>query len=77
MLVKAFHLASAAVLSPFLNAQLVSAVLYSVRLFDDRLGIGFYIGAALIVGAGMIVRAHERLLAVHTRQRLGDKGTSE
>lgn len=31
----------------------------------------------LQTGAGMIVWAHERLLAVRTRQRLRDKGASE
>ena len=53
LLVKAFHLAQAPVLSPFLNAQLVAAVLYSMVFFNDRLGSGFFIGAAFIMGAGI------------------------
>lgn len=63
LLVKAFHLAPAPVLSPFLNGQLVAAVLYSMLFFNDRLGMGFFIGAALIVGAGLIVWGHQQLLA--------------
>jgi drug/metabolite transporter (DMT)-like permease len=70
LLIKAFHLAQAPVLSPFLNAQLIAAVLYSVLFFDDNLGTGFYIGAMLIVGAGLIVWAHERLLARRIGRRL-------
>ena len=70
LLIKAFHLAQAPVLSPFLNAQLVAAVFYSVLFFNDSLGTGFYIGAVLIVGAGLIVWAHERVLAVRTGRRL-------
>ncbi len=70
LLVKAFHLAPAPVLSPFLNGQLVAAVLYSVLFFGDRLGGGFYLGALLIVGAGLLVWAHARMLALRTRRRL-------
>lgn len=70
LLVKAFHLANASVLSPFLNAQLVAAALYSVLFFDDQLNSGFFIGAALIVGAGLIVWAHKRALAIDGRRRL-------
>jgi drug/metabolite transporter (DMT)-like permease len=67
LLVKAFHLAAAPLLSPFLNAQLVAAVLLSVIIFNDQLGTGFYIGAVLIVGAGLIVWAHERILSARKR----------
>lgn len=70
LLVKAFHLAAAPILSPFLNAQLVAAVIYSVTFFNDSLGSGFYLGAVLIVGAGLVVWAHERLLAVRAGRRL-------
>jgi len=61
LLVRAFHLAPAPLLSPFLNAQLVAAVLYSRLLFDDQLGAPFYIGAVLIVGAGLVVWVHQQL----------------
>jgi drug/metabolite transporter (DMT)-like permease len=70
LLVKAFHLVSAPVLSPFLNAQLVAAVLYSVLFFDDRLDAGFFLGAGLIVCAGTIVWLHQRLMANRARRRL-------
>jgi drug/metabolite transporter (DMT)-like permease len=73
LLVKAFHLAQAPLLSPFLNAQLVAAVLYSVIFFNDQLGPGFYIGALLIVGAGLIVWAHERMLNAWGSRRLKGK----
>jgi drug/metabolite transporter (DMT)-like permease len=69
LLVKAFHLAQAPVLSPFLNAQLVAAALYSMLFFDDRLDSGFVIGAVLIVGAGLIVWAHKHALAFRGRRR--------
>ena len=63
LLVKAFHMASASVLSPYLNAQLVAAALISLFFFDDILGWPFYFGSSLIVGAGLMVWAHQRLLA--------------
>jgi drug/metabolite transporter (DMT)-like permease len=69
LLVKAFHLAPAPVLSPYLNAQLVASTLYSVLFFNDRLELGFFVGATLIVGAGLFVWAHQRLLASRTRRR--------
>jgi drug/metabolite transporter (DMT)-like permease len=70
LLVKAFHLAPAPVLSPFLNAQLVAAVFYSMLFFGDRLGAGFFIGAALIVGAGLIVCVRERLVSIRIGKRM-------
>lgn len=73
LLVKAFHLASASVLSPFLNAQLVAAVLYSVLFFEDDLDIGFFTGAVMIVGAGLIVWVHQQIMAGHARRRLSTK----
>lgn len=63
LLVKAFHLASAPVLSPFLNAQLVAAAIYSVVIFQDKLDTGFFLGAGLIVSAGLIVWLHQQLKA--------------
>lgn len=68
LLVKAFHLAPAPLLSPFLNAQLLAAVLYSRLFFNDQLGITFYIGASLIVGAGLIVWAHQQVMAGRARK---------
>lgn len=69
LLVKAFHLAPAPVLSPFLNGQLVAAVIYSMLFFNDRLGFGFFLGASLIVGAGLIVWAQQRILAGRAERR--------
>ncbi|MEW8625605.1 MAG: DMT family transporter [Candidatus Thiodiazotropha sp.] len=63
LLVKAFHMASASLLSPYLNAQLVAAALISVVFFDDLLGWPFYLGSLLIVGAGLMIWVHQRILA--------------
>ena len=54
-LVKAFRYVSASALSPFLNAQLLAATIYSVFFFDDVLKLNFYLGTSLIVLAGLIV----------------------
>ncbi|MEJ2621875.1 MAG: DMT family transporter [Candidatus Thiodiazotropha sp.] len=63
LLVKAFHMASASLLSPYLNAQLVAAALISLIFFDDLLGWPFYLGSLLIVGAGLMVWFHQRIIA--------------
>ncbi|MCG7873516.1 MAG: DMT family transporter [Candidatus Thiodiazotropha lotti] len=63
LLVKAFHMASASLLSPYLNAQIVAAALISVIFFDDLLDWPFYVGSVLIVGAGLMIWLHQRLLA--------------
>jgi len=55
MLIRAFHLAPATTLSPFLNFQLAAATLYSVLFFDDQLSLSFAIGTSMIVGAGLWV----------------------
>lgn len=60
LLIKAFHLAPAATLSPFLNAQLVAASIYSVVFFGDPLTLSFFAGATLIVGAGLFIWYRER-----------------
>ena len=73
LLVKAFHLAPAPLLSPFLNAQLVAAVFYSRVFFNDQLGVTFYLGAFLIVGAGLIVWAHQQILAGRARKTVKAK----
>jgi drug/metabolite transporter (DMT)-like permease len=56
-------MASASLLSPYLNAQLVAAALISLIFFDDLLGWPFYLGSLLIVGAGLMVSFHQRILA--------------
>jgi drug/metabolite transporter (DMT)-like permease len=69
LLVKAFHIASASLLSPYLNAQLVAAALISLIFFDDVLGWPFYLGSCLIVGAGLLIWGHQRVLAVIAARR--------
>ncbi len=63
LLVKAFHMASASLLSPYLNAQLVAAAVISMVFFDDALEWPFYLGSCLIVGAGLLVWAHQALMS--------------
>jgi len=60
LLIKAFHMAPAATLSPFLNAQLVAATLYSVAFFGDPLTLHFLCGASLIVGVGLFIWYREQ-----------------
>lgn len=55
ILIRAFQLAPASLLSPFLNAQLVAASLFSTIIFADPLHLNFYIGALLVVGSGLAV----------------------
>lgn len=55
LLIKAFHMAPASILSPFLNVQLLAATLYSVLFFRDVLEWTFILGTLIIVGAGLIV----------------------
>ena len=62
-IVKAFHLTTASVLSPFLNSQLLAAAIYSVIFFDDHLEWTFYVGSLLIIGAGLMVWAQQRGMA--------------
>jgi drug/metabolite transporter (DMT)-like permease len=61
LLVKAFHLASASLLSPYLNAQLVVTAFISWMFFNDVLGWPFFLGSSLIVGAGLMVWIHQVL----------------
>jgi drug/metabolite transporter (DMT)-like permease len=55
LLIKAYTLLPASELSPWLNAQVVAATLYSVFLFHDVLGWYFFLGTGLIVGAGVLL----------------------
>ena len=55
MLIRAFHLATASSLSPWLNMQIMAAALYGVLLFDDELSLGFITGAGLIAVGGILV----------------------
>ena len=60
LLIRAFHLGEASSLSPYLNAQIVAAALYSVWIFEDPLSPGFLAGAALIVFAGLLTWKQSR-----------------
>lgn len=60
LLIRAFHLGEASSLSPYLNAQIVAAALYSVWIFDDPLSPGFIAGASLIVFAGLLTWKQNR-----------------
>lgn len=55
LLIKAFHMAPASLLSPFLNVQLLAATLYSVLFFRDVLEWTFILGTLIIIAAGLIV----------------------
>lgn len=60
LLIKAYTLLPASELSPWLNAQVVAATLFSVFLFQDALGWHFFVGSGLIVGAGLLLWAIRR-----------------
>ncbi len=63
MLIRAFHLATASSLSPWLNMQILAAAIYGLWIFDDPLTLPFALGAILIVSGGILVW--------HTRTRAG------
>jgi drug/metabolite transporter (DMT)-like permease len=55
LLIRAFHLARASSLSPWLNMQILAASLYGALLFGDTLSLPFALGALLIVSGGILV----------------------
>jgi drug/metabolite transporter (DMT)-like permease len=60
VLIRAFLLAPAISLSPFLNAQILAAALFGYLLFADGLSNGFVLGATLIVLAGLLTWRQDR-----------------
>lgn len=54
LLIRAFHRVSASALSPYLNAQILAAAVYSTWFFKDPLSSGFILGALMIAGAGIL-----------------------
>ncbi|MGP6089254.1 DMT family transporter [Antarctobacter jejuensis] len=52
--------APASVLSPFLYSQVIVASLWGIVFFDDPMSAGFFLGAALIIGAGLTIWWIER-----------------
>lgn len=60
LLIRAFHKVSAASLSPYLNAQILAAAIFSTWFFEDPLSTGFVLGALLISGAGLLAWQADR-----------------
>ncbi|MGY3439806.1 MULTISPECIES: DMT family transporter [unclassified Marinovum] len=52
--------APASILSPFLYSQVIFAGLWGVVFFDDPMSAAFFLGTALIVGAGLAIWWIER-----------------
>lgn len=63
MLIRAFNLVPAASLAPFLNAQLLGAASYSIWWFGEDPTWMFWLGSALIAGAGVLVSRSDSSLA--------------
>ncbi|MDO6460957.1 DMT family transporter [Granulosicoccaceae sp. 1_MG-2023] len=55
LFIEAYRLQPAAELSPWLNAQVVAATVFSVIWLGDSLDIFFLAGATLIIGAGLLL----------------------
>lgn len=55
LLIKAYRLQAASELSPWLNSQVVIATVFSFVFFKDSLDAFFFIGASLIIGAGLML----------------------
>ena len=55
LFIKAYRLQPASELSPWLNAQVLAATVFSVLWLGDSLDVYFAIGASLIVGAGLML----------------------
>lgn len=62
MLIRAFGLVPAAVLSPFLYAQLLSAVVLSILVFGDMPDAGMVAGTLMLVGSGLYIWYREAVL---------------
>lgn len=60
LLTTAFHMAPAGLLSPFLYSQLAVSAVISSLFFQDILDWPFYLGALLIVSAGILVSRRKR-----------------
>ncbi len=69
LFIKAYTLLSASELSPWLNSQVVAATLFSVFVFQDVLGWNFFLGAGLIVGAGLLLSLHRRAVSAASYPR--------
>lgn len=59
-LIRAFNAAPANVVAPFGYTSLLWATLFGLLIFSEVPGVGTIIGAALIVGAGLVIFLRER-----------------
>ncbi|MEO7223660.1 MAG: DMT family transporter [Devosia sp.] len=64
MMILALSMAPASVLQPFNYTSLPWAILLSILLFQEAVDAVSLLGAAIIVGAGLVVMARERLKKV-------------
>jgi drug/metabolite transporter (DMT)-like permease len=61
LLIKAYEAAEASAVQPFAYLQLVFATAIGMTLFGERPGINVFIGAAIVVAAGLFTLWRERL----------------
>lgn len=64
LLIKAYSLVPASALSPYLNAQVIAATIFSVLVFGDVLEWNFFLGTGLIIGAGLFLWFYQRYEAM-------------
>jgi drug/metabolite transporter (DMT)-like permease len=55
LLIRAFSMAPAAVLTPFTYAQIIAAIVFGVIVFGDLPDFWTIVGTALVIGAGIYV----------------------
>ena len=67
MLTQAFRRTSAAIIAPFQYLELAGSALAGYVIFAEKPGVNSWIGAALVLAAGLFVWARERRLA-HPRK---------
>ncbi|MEE9304498.1 MAG: DMT family transporter [Thiotrichaceae bacterium] len=63
LLIKAYSLVPASVLSPYLYAQVIAATIYSLLVFNDELEWNFFVGSGFIIGAGVFLWGYKRTVA--------------
>lgn len=64
MMILALSMAPASVLQPFNYTSLPWSILFSIVIFHESIDAISLLGAAIIVGAGLVVMARERLKKV-------------
>jgi drug/metabolite transporter (DMT)-like permease len=58
LLIRAFSIAPAAILTPFTYAQIVAAIVFGAVVFGDLPDFWTILGTALVIGAGLFVLRH-------------------